>query len=342
MKNFRPPYSFSSSIPRWRRRSRSKWLSSTSFRWKRSEGFDLTDGNVTTERIDSCLIAHMRIREKNALQALKACHWHLEAAFDVFYSQPQPRSNADMRRLEELYNRYKGKLLYPYSDMILADVISVLCNDLQVEPQDIVTLVLSWHMNAATACEFSKEEFVGGLQSISVDSIAKLQEKLSFMRSELKDERRGGTSGKIFRLSLGLLVAARMNCVDNTGAKNLYVISVKGIKDRLNWIPYTCVVDMVMATVKKGKPDLRKKVLPTVMIRQCKPWHEKTVFSCLLKIRSLLRCLGRCYVVFSSAITGLIGKECADLWPRIASAAKVIVYSCCWLSYSTKLECSLK
>lgn len=50
--------------------------------------------------------------EKNALQALKASDWHLEAAFDVFYSQPQPRSNAaDVRRLEELYNRYKGKLL---------------------------------------------------------------------------------------------------------------------------------------------------------------------------------------------------------------------------------------
>ncbi|KAG2315594.1 hypothetical protein Bca52824_018716 [Brassica carinata] len=124
--------------------------------------------------------------EKNALQTLKASDWQLEAAFDVFYSQPQPRSNADVRRLEELYNRYKDQ----YSDMILADGISVLCSDLQVEPQDIVTLVLSWHMNAATACEFSKEEFVGGLQALGVDSVKKLQEKLTFMRSELKDEQK--------------------------------------------------------------------------------------------------------------------------------------------------------
>lgn len=97
--------------------------------------------------------------EKNALQALKSSDWRLEAAFDVFYSQPQPRSNADTRRLEELYNRYKGKLLVTlefikatfniicvtdcfnivilysadqYSDMILADGVSVLCNDIQV------------------------------------------------------------------------------------------------------------------------------------------------------------------------------------------------------------------
>ncbi|EOA31298.1 hypothetical protein CARUB_v10014471mg [Capsella rubella] len=125
--------------------------------------------------------------EKSALQALKASDWHLEAAFDVFYSQPHPRSNAaDVRRLEELYNRYKDQ----YSDMILAEGISNLCNELEVEPQDIVTLVLSWHMNAATACEFSKQEFITGLQALGVDSIAKLREKLPFMRSELKDEQK--------------------------------------------------------------------------------------------------------------------------------------------------------
>ncbi|WZZ29415.1 hypothetical protein YC2023_012816 [Brassica napus] len=110
--------------------------------------------------------------EKSALQALKASDWQIEAAFDVFYSQPQPKSND------------------PYSDMILAEGVSVLCSDLQVEPQDIVTLVLSWHMNAATACEFSKEEFFGGLQALGIDSNGKLQEKLAFIRSELKDEQK--------------------------------------------------------------------------------------------------------------------------------------------------------
>ncbi|KAJ8532675.1 hypothetical protein K7X08_012598 [Anisodus acutangulus] len=122
--------------------------------------------------------------EKVALQALKASDWNLEGAFDIFYSQSQVKSSADTRRLEELYNRYKD----PYSDMILADGISLLCNDIQVDPQDIVMLVLSWHMKAATMCEFSKQEFIGGLQSIGIDSLEKLREKLPFMRSEMRDE----------------------------------------------------------------------------------------------------------------------------------------------------------
>ncbi|KAH0896564.1 hypothetical protein HID58_046132 [Brassica napus] len=66
-------------------------------------------------------------------------------------------------------------------------------------------------------------------------------------------------------MSLGLPVAATVNCVDNTGAKNLYIISVKGIKGCLNQLASACVGDMVIATVKKGKPDLRKKVLPAVI-----------------------------------------------------------------------------
>lgn len=33
--------------------------------------------------------------------------------------------------------------------------------------------------------------------------------------------------------------------------------------------------------------------------------------------------VGWCFL--GSAITGPIGKECADLWPRIASAANAIV-----------------
>ncbi|MCH85332.1 60S ribosomal protein L23-like, partial [Trifolium medium] len=55
---------------------------------------------------------------------------------------------------------------------------------------------------------------------------------------------------------------------------NKFLMSL-GIKGRLNYLPSTCVGDMVMATVKKGKLDLRKKDLPAIIVRQCKPWRRK-------------------------------------------------------------------
>ncbi|GJN29203.1 hypothetical protein PR202_gb17401 [Eleusine coracana subsp. coracana] len=121
--------------------------------------------------------------EKVALQALKASDWHLEGAFDFFYNQPQI-SVANTRRLEDLYNKYKE----PDADMIMVEGISQLCNDLMVDPQDIVMLVISWHMKAATMCEFTRQEFIAGLQSIGVDSIEKFREKLPSLRAELKDD----------------------------------------------------------------------------------------------------------------------------------------------------------
>lgn len=70
---------------------------------------------------------------------------------------------------------------------------------------------------------------------------------------------RGGVSGTKYKMALGLPVGATINCADNTGAKNLYILSVVGIGGRLNRLPSAGVGDMVMATVKKGKPELRKK-----------------------------------------------------------------------------------
>ena len=60
-------------------------------------------------------------------------------------------------------------------------------------------------------------------------------------------------------MSLGLPVGAVMNCADNTGAKNLFVIAVNGIQGRLNRLPSAAAGDLFVASVKKGKPELRKK-----------------------------------------------------------------------------------
>jgi len=69
----------------------------------------------------------------------------------------------------------------------------------------------------------------------------------------------GGASGNKFRLTLGLPVGAVINCADNSGAKSLFIIEPFGFGARLNRLPDAGVGDMVVASVKKGKPELRKK-----------------------------------------------------------------------------------
>eukprot|EP01001_Neometanema_parovale_P000739 NODE_10832_length_574_cov_345.059867_g10555_i0.p2 GENE.NODE_10832_length_574_cov_345.059867_g10555_i0~~NODE_10832_length_574_cov_345.059867_g10555_i0.p2 ORF type:complete len:142 (+),score=34.26 NODE_10832_length_574_cov_345.059867_g10555_i0:51-476(+) len=132
-----------------------------------------------------------------------------------------------------------------------------------------------------------------------------------------------GASNK-FRVTLGLPVAAVMNCADNTGAKNLYVISVKGYKGVLNRLPAASVGDMVMCSVKKGKPELRKKVLAAVVIRQRKQFRRKdgTVIYFEDNAGVIVNPKGE---MKGSGVQGPVAKECADNWPRVASNAGTVI-----------------
>lgn len=72
---------------------------------------------------------------------------------------------------------------------------------------------------------------------------------------------RGGMVGTKAKVSLGLPVGAVMNCADNSGAKNLYTIACFGIKGHLSKLPSASIGDMILCSVKKGSPKLRKKGL---------------------------------------------------------------------------------
>lgn len=114
-----------------------------------------------------------------------------------------------------------------------------------------------------------------------------------------------------------------MNCADNTGAKNLYIMAVVAFGSRMNRIPKAGPGDMVLATVKKGKPDLRKKVMPAIVIRQRKSWRRKDGVFIYFEDNAgvIVNPKGE---MKGSAITGPVAKECADLWGRIAAAANSI------------------
>ncbi|KAB0350573.1 hypothetical protein FD754_015430 [Muntiacus muntjak] len=112
-----------------------------------------------------------------------------------------------------------------------------------------------------------------------------------------------------FWISLGLPVGAMINCADKTGAKNL--------------LPAAGVGDMVMATIKKGKSELREHGVflyfeDNAGVRVNNAWRRK--------------CKGK---MKGSAVTGSVAKECADLWPRIASSAGSI--ACFFDVFVTKM-----
>ena len=68
---------------------------------------------------------------------------------------------------------------------------------------------------------------------------------------------------------MGLPTGAVLNCADNSGAKSLFVIEPYGTGARLNRLPAACAGDMILCSVKKGKPELRKKSECPVLLPGC-------------------------------------------------------------------------
>ena len=85
-----------------------------------------------------------------------------------------------------------------------------------------------------------------------------------------------GASGRVgvkLRVTLGLPVAAIINCADNSGAKNLFIIAAVGIRGRLNRLPSGSLGDMVLVSVRKGSQKLRKKGIISMLFSHASYHH---------------------------------------------------------------------
>merc|ERR1711874_344319 len=135
---------------------------------------------------------------------------------------------------------------------------------------------------------------------------------------------RSGATGVKLKTSYGLQVGSLINCADNTGARNLYIMACHLSGACLNRLPKVNVGGLMLCTVKKGKPDLRKKVHPGVVIRQKRMWRRAEGMWVYFEDNAgiIVNAKGE---MKGSAITGPVAKECAEIYPKISSWAPSIV-----------------
>lgn len=121
-----------------------------------------------------------------------------------------------------------------------------------------------------------------------------------------------------------LPVGARLLCADNTGAKELQIISVVGYKGTRRRMPKAGVGDQVMVSVKKGPPDMRKQVIRAVIIRQAKEYRRADGMRIKFEDNAAVVVTPE-GAPKGSEIRGPVAKEAAERWPRVAGIASIIV-----------------
>ena len=76
------------------------------------------------------------------------------------------------------------------------------------------------------------------------------------------------------RVTKAIPLGAIIETCDNSGAKRIRIFAVKGHKTTKGQLPAAGVGDLVLASVKKGRPDMRKQVVHAVIARQKKEYRR--------------------------------------------------------------------
>ena len=123
--------------------------------------------------------------------------WDISHAADAFFTgdlgggagagagAPPPPA-LDARAIAEWFDQYKDADVPGEQDQMTDGIINF-CGDIGIDAEDVVVLVISWYMKAENMCVYTREEFDRGMRELSVDSPAKLKEKIDGMRALLVD-----------------------------------------------------------------------------------------------------------------------------------------------------------
>ena len=127
------------------------------------------------------------------------------------------------------------------------------------------------------------------------------------------------------KVTRGLPVGSRIATCDNSGAKIIEIISVKGHKTVKGRLSAAGVGHLVTAAVKKGSPDMRKQVVFAVIVRQKKEFKRPDGTRVKFEDNSAVVLKDEKGNPKGTMFKGAIAKEACERWPGIAKLASIIV-----------------
>ena len=118
---------------------------------------------------------------------------------------------------------------------------------------------------------------------------------------------------------------AKIQTCDNSGAKVIKITSIKGAKTVKRRIPAVGIGGLFTASVKKGRPDMRKQVVFAVLVRQKKEYRRKDGTRIKFEDNSAVVLKDDKGNPKGTIFKGPIAKEACERWPGISKVASIVV-----------------
>ncbi len=126
------------------------------------------------------------------------------------------------------------------------------------------------------------------------------------------------------KVNEGLQVGSYVAVADNSGAREAMIINVPLLKTRLRRVPFAGIGDLVIVSIKKGTPQLRKQVTYAVVIRQRRPFKRPDGVWVSFDDNAVVL-VNPDGTPRASEIRGPVAREAAERWPKVAKLATMIV-----------------
>jgi large subunit ribosomal protein L14 len=124
--------------------------------------------------------------------------------------------------------------------------------------------------------------------------------------------------------TLCLSQKSRLNAADNYGGKNLEIITVLKYKGRKRSHPKAGIGSIVVVVIKKGKPEVRKKVEKAVIVRTKKEYRRPSGMRIKFDDNAAVIVDDK-GIPKGSEVKGVVAKEAGERWPKVAGIASMVV-----------------
>jgi len=130
-----------------------------------------------------------------------------------------------------------------------------------------------------------------------------------------------GLTAKIPR---ALQTGSKMVCADNTGARVVQIVSVFGYHGVKNRQPKMGIGDLATVSVKKGTPDMKRKLVRAVVVRQKKEFRRPNGLRVSFEENAMIL-LNENGDPRGTDIKGPVAREVAERFPKVGSMATIII-----------------
>jgi large subunit ribosomal protein L14 len=127
------------------------------------------------------------------------------------------------------------------------------------------------------------------------------------------------------KLTNGLNVGSNALASDNSGARIVKIVGLKGMKSKRGRQQYIKLGDMIKISVRKGDPKMKGEVFDAVVIRQVKPFRRLTGERVAFTDNAVALLKDEKGNPKGTQIKGPIAKEAAERYPFLAKIAKFIM-----------------